>query len=167
MLTHRTSCVLSAFRISSAGTRRHPRVDLAADTDNGAQVREVSDQPVHGTVREWVPDRFAAEPPLLRRSRRRVTTRCFWELRQVAWHAFVRGNRYSVPSTLAHRRVSVRIGLDDTCRVFDGETLRVTHRLRPAEDGWVIVPEHHTPLWAAVAVEQRSLQVYEEVSAWN
>lgn len=132
-------------------------------------LREEADQRVHGTVRERVADRFATEAPLLQPLPAMRYDTSYWELRQVAWDAFVdvRGNRYSVPSTLTHRRVSVRIGLDDSFRVFDGETLVVTHRLRPAEEGWVIVPEHHAPLWAAVAVEQRSLQVYEEVSAWS
>ena len=36
-----------------------------------------------------------------------------------------------------------------------------------AAAGWATVPEHHAPLWAAVAVEQRTLAVYEEVSQWN
>ena len=132
-------------------------------------LREEADQRVHGTVRERVADRFATEAPLLQPLPTARYDTSYWELRQVAWDAFidVRGNRYSVPSALTHRRVSVRIGLDDTFRVFDGETLVVTHRLRPAEEGWVIVPEHHAPLWAAVAVEQRPLQVYEEVSAWS
>lgn len=132
-------------------------------------LREEADQRVHGTVHERVADRFATEAPLLQPLPTARYDTSYWELRQVAWDAFVdvRGNRYSVPSVLTHRRVSVRIGLDDIVRVFDGETLVVTHRLRPAEEGWVIVPEHHAPLWAAVAVEQRSLQVYEEVSAWS
>ena len=31
------------------------------------------------------------------------------------------------------------------------------HRLRPASEGWVRVPEHHHALWAALQVERRPL----------
>ncbi|HEY8549791.1 MAG TPA: hypothetical protein VIL35_07560 [Vicinamibacterales bacterium] len=124
---------------------------------------------VHGTVRERVTDRFAAEAPALQPLPPTRYDTSYWELRQVAWDAYVdvRGNRYSVPAALVGRRVSVRIGLDGTLRVLDGDTAVAWHHLRPATAGWVTVPEHHAPLWAAVAVEQRPLTVYEEVSQWN
>jgi hypothetical protein len=42
------------------------------------------------------------------------------------------------------------------------------HQLRNAQEGWVTVPEHHAALWKdAFQVEQRPLQVYEEVTKWS
>jgi transposase len=130
---------------------------------------EEADQRIHGTVRERVADRFAVEAPALQPLPATRYDTSYWELRQVAWDAYVdvRGNRYSVPAALVGRRVSVRIGLDGALRVLDGETAVAWHQLRPAAAGWATVPEHHAPLWAAVAVEQRPLAVYEEVSQWN
>lgn len=132
-------------------------------------LREEADPRIHGTVRERVADRFAREAPLLQPLPPTRYDTSYWELRQVAWDAYidVRGNRYSVPAALVGRRVSVRIGLDGALRIFDGETLVAQHQLCPAADGWSTVPAHHAPLWAAVAVEQRPLTVYEEVSQWS
>jgi transposase len=132
-------------------------------------LREEADQRIHGTVRERVADRFAVEAPALQPLPATRYDTSYWELRQVAWDAYVdvRGNRYSVPAALVGRRVGVRIGLDGALRVLDGETAVAWHQLRPAAAGWATVPEHHAPLWAAVAVEQRPLAVYEEVSQWN
>jgi hypothetical protein len=87
----------------------------------------------------------------------------------VSWDAYieVRGNRYSVPDTLAGRRVSVRIALDGTVAVYDGEQKVAHHRLRPASEGWVTIPEHHRAIWEALQVERRPLAIYEEVGQWN
>jgi hypothetical protein len=64
--------------------------------------------------------------------------------------------------------VTIRIGLDDTLRVFHGERLQAYHDLRTADQGWVSVPEHHRQLWQdALQVERRSLTVYQEVAAWS
>jgi len=42
------------------------------------------------------------------------------------------------------------------------------HRLQPVQAGWRTVPEHHAALWAQVMqVEQRPLDVYEEVLTWS
>ncbi|MCA9943193.1 MAG: hypothetical protein KC449_06905, partial [Anaerolineales bacterium] len=82
------------------------------------------------------------------------------ETRQVGWDAYinVRGNRYSVPGHLAGRTVLVRIGLDDSLRVYDDETLVAVHRLQAAASGWVTAPEHHRQLWAdTLQVTQRPL----------
>lgn len=62
----------------------------------------------------------------------------------------------------------VRIGLDDTLRVYHDNLLLVTHQLRSAAEGWVQVPEHHAARWHQVLkVEQRDLSVYEEVAQWS
>jgi hypothetical protein len=43
-----------------------------------------------------------------------------------------------------------------------------SHRLQPAQQGWVTVPEHHAHLWqATLKVHQRPLAVYEEVAKWS
>ncbi len=99
----------------------------------------------------------------------------YHETRQVGWDGYidVRGNRYSVPGSLAGRTVAVHIGLDDSLRVYDGETLVASHRLRPAAEGWSHIAEHHSQLWRdvlspdALQVDHRPLAVYEEVASWS
>ena len=58
----------------------------------------------------------------------------------------------------------MRIGLDDTLRVYQAETLVAKHLLRSQAEGWSTVPEHHRELWDGVKVEQRPLAAYEEVA---
>ena len=89
----------------------------------------------------------------------------YYEQRLVGWDGDinVRGNRYSVPGELAGKHVAVRIGLDDTLRVYQDELLVAKHALRSKQEGWSTVPEHHAALWKDLHVEQRSLSVYEEV----
>jgi transposase len=133
-------------------------------------LREEADQRVHGTVHEVVAERFAREQPLLAPLPQQRYDTAYYEHRQVGWDSYieVRGNRYSVPATLVHRVVSVRIGLDDTLRVYADDALIITYQLQDVTQGWVTVPEHHRSLWLAVeAVEQRSLAVYEEVTTWS
>lgn len=131
---------------------------------------EEADPRVQGTVKEVVSERFVREQPaLLALPAQRYDT-SYFELRQVAWDAYleVRGNRYSVPAPLVGQTVTVRIGLDDRLRIFHAENLVATHTLRSARDGWVTVPEHHAPLWKdTLKVAPRPLQVYEEVTQWN
>ena len=115
-------------------------------------------------------ERFAREAPTLRPLPAQRYDTSYWESRQVSWDGYVelRGNRYSVPAALVGRRVSVRITLDGLVRVSDDTTLVAEHRLRPAAEGWVTVPGHHTTLWRqAVEVERRPLSVYEEVATWS
>jgi Mu transposase, C-terminal domain len=47
----------------------------------------------------------------------------YWEARQARWDAYVevRGNRYSVPGAVAGRPVRVRIALDGSLSIYDGE----------------------------------------------
>jgi transposase len=133
-------------------------------------LREEADPRVHGTTREVVSERFAREAPHLHPLPARRYDTSYWELRQVAWDAYVdvRGNRYSVPASLTGRRVSIRISLDDILTVYDGEQFVARHPLRPRSRGWVTVPEHHAPLWPqAVQVQRRPLTVYEEVARWS
>lgn len=68
------------------------------------------------------------------------------QTRQVGWDAYidVKGNRYSVPDHL--KTVRVHIGLDESLRVYAGETLVAHHSLRSASEGWVTVPDHHAQL---------------------
>lgn len=131
---------------------------------------EEADQRCHGTVREVVAERFAREAPALQELPTVRYDTSYRDTRQVGWDAYidVRGNRYSVPDALAGRRVAIRIGLDGSLRVFDGERLVASHRLQSAEAGWATVPGHHAALWSeALGVQQRPLEVYEEVGAWS
>ncbi len=134
-------------------------------------LREEADQRLHGTVHEVVAERFARQQVALAPLPPQRYDTAYYEHRQVSWDGYVavRGNRYSVPASWIGTVVVVRIGLDETLRVYADDQLVATHRLQRAEDGWVTVPEHHAALWQSVAaqVEQRPLIVYEEVAAWN
>jgi len=133
-------------------------------------LREEADPRVHGTVREVVAERFAREVPTLQPLPPRRYDTAYWESRQVGWDAYVeiRGNRYSVPAALAGHPVRVRLTLDGTVAIYDGEQCVAQHHLQSPAQGWVTVPDHHTALWAdTLAVEQRPLAVYEEVATWN
>lgn len=133
-------------------------------------LRDEADGRVHGTVREVVAARFERERPHLQPLPERRYDTAYRETRQVSWDGYVdvRGNRYSVPDALRGHAVACRVDLEGHLTVYDGETAVATHRLRPAEEGWVTVPEHHARLWAeTLGVEHRSLAVYEEVGTWN
>ena len=131
-----------------------------------------ADLRVHGTMKEVVAERFLREAPaLLPLPPVRFDT-SYRETRHVAWDGYieVRANRYSVPSALCGQTVVVRIGLDDTLRVYDAnDRLVATHRIRPfARNGWVSVSEHHADLWKdAFQVMKRDLSVYAEVARCN
>jgi transposase len=129
-----------------------------------------ADQRVHGTVHEVVAERFAGEAPHLGSLPVARYDTSYRETRHVSWDGYVevRGNRYSVPHGLQGRELAVRIGLDGQLRVFDGEQLVASHRLRAASEGWVTVPAHHAALWqATLGVQRRELDVYEEASTWS
>jgi transposase len=131
---------------------------------------EEADPRLHGTVKEVVAERFAREQPHLAPLPAQRYDTSYHETRQVAWDGYleVRGNRYSVPSDLAGQAVMVRIGLDDSLRVYAGERLVASHTLQAARQGWVTVPEHQAALWAkTLGVERRPLDVYEEAATWN
>jgi hypothetical protein len=62
--------------------------------------------------------------------------------------------------------VSIRISFDGILSIYSGEVKIVEHRLRPVDQGWVTIPEHHARLWReTLRVERRDLGVYEEVAA--
>jgi transposase len=129
-----------------------------------------ADPRVHGTVKEVVAERFARELPTLDPLPAQRYDTSYYETRQVSWDGYieVRGNRYSVPDTLAGQSVAVRIGLDHDLRVYAGERLVANHSLQNARQGWVTVPEHHAKLWQkTMGVERRELKVYEEAATWN
>jgi len=64
--------------------------------------------------------------------------------------------------------VLLHIGLDETLKIYQGETLVAEHRLRPVAQGWVSVPAHHALLWQeTLQVQRRPLAVYQEVATWN
>ena len=127
---------------------------------------EEADQRVHGTVHEVVAERFLREQPALKALPKVRYDTSYFEWRRVSWDSYidVRGNRYSVPAELVGQRVAVRIGLDDTLRIYQAETLVATHRLRSKEQGWSTVAAHHSALWQDLQVQQRPLTVYEEVA---
>lgn len=137
---------------------------------------EEADPRIHGTVKEVVTERFAAERNALGPLPQKRYDTSYQELRQVAWDGYidVGGNRYSVPDPLRGGTVSVRIGLDGVLRIYDPadphpDRLPVAiHTRRSIREGWVTVAEHHAELWqTTLKVEQRSLQAYEEVTKWN
>ena len=131
---------------------------------------EETDQRVHGTVKEVVIERFKREAPALAALPAQRYDTSYRETRQVSWDGYieVNGNRYSVPSDLVAQTVGVRIGLEGSLRVYQGEELVASHTLRAAQQGWVTVPEHHARLWQqTLKVEQRPLDVYEAVSQWS
>ena len=133
-------------------------------------LREEADRRVHGTVHEVVAERFAREAPTLQPLPPRRYDTAYWEARQVGWDAYVevRGNRSNVPGTLAGQPVRVRITLDGTLAIYDGERCVAQHVLRAAAPGWVTVPDHHAGLWAdTLAVERRPLAMYEAVATWS
>jgi transposase len=129
-----------------------------------------ADVRVHGTVPEVVAERFKREAPVLGPLPVSRYDTSYCESRQVSWDSYieVRGNRYSVPSQLVGQRVLVRIGLEGRLRVYHQEMLVASHILQAVQQGWVTVPEHHRPLWqTTLNVQQRPLQVYEEVAQWS
>ncbi len=133
-------------------------------------LRDVADPRRHGTLREQVSARFEREAPALQPLPPRRFDTSYRETRRVALDAFidVLGNRYSVPAHLCGQQVVIHRTLDGELRVFDSTgSLVATHRLRSAEDGWQVVPEHHARLWQQTRVQARSLQSYEEAAAWN
>ena len=128
----------------------------------------VADRRVHGTVKEVVAERFEREAPCLTPLPAVRYDTSYRERRVVSWDGYVdvRGNRYSVPDDHRGQTVTVRIDLDGSFRVLSGDEVVVSHRLRPAEEGWVTVPSHHARLWSeTLNVEARDLSVYEEVAA--
>jgi transposase len=131
---------------------------------------EEADQRVQNTVKEVVAQRFERELPTLGPLPSQRYDTSYFERRQVAWDSYidVRGNRYSVPANLVGQAVTVRIGLDDTLKVYHDEKIFASHLLRTVHEGWVTVPEHHAELWKdTLRVEQRPLDVYEEVTKWS
>jgi transposase len=134
----------------------------------GMWLEQEADKRVHGTVREVVEERFKREAPSLKPLPPVRYDTSYRERRTVAWDGYVdvRGNRYSVPDRLCGSIVTVRIGLDDVLSVYDDEEKVTDHMLRPASEGWVTIPGHHSRLWnEALSVEHRDLSVYEEVSS--
>jgi transposase len=129
-------------------------------------LREEADQRLHGTVREVVAERFLREQPALKPLPAVRYDTSYFELRRVSWDSYVevRGNRYSVPAELVGQRVAVRIGLDETLRVFHADLQVAKHTLKSKAEGWSTLPEHHQALWQAVQVEQRALSAYAEVA---
>jgi transposase len=129
-----------------------------------------ADQRMQDTVKEIVAERFEREAPHLNPLPARRYDTSYRESRQVSWDSYidVRGNRYSVPGQYAGQRLTIRIGLDEELRVYADEQVVATHRLTDKQQGWVTVPEHHAQLWQnTLQVEQRPLDVYEEVATWN
>src|SRR5574339_160009 len=131
-------------------------------------LREEADPRCHGTVQEIVAERFTREAPLLRPLPATRYDTAYREVRQAGWDAYidVRGRRYSVPAHVAGRPVQIRLTLDGDLAVYDGEQLVASHRVDRGAAGWRTIPAHHAALWAhTLAVEQRPLAVYEEVTS--
>lgn len=133
-------------------------------------LREVADQRHHATVDEVVISRFEREKRHLGKLPKQRYDTSYLERRQVAWDGYieVRGNRYSVPAALIGQTITVRIGLDDTLRMLTGDRLVAQHQMQTRQQGWVTIADHHHQLWqTALKVEQRPLEVYQEVATWS
>lgn len=131
-----------------------------------AWMNEVADERLHGTVKEKVNDRFKRELPHLKALPAIQFDTSYREVRRVPADAYieVRANRYSVPAGQVGQIVSIRIGLDDTLRVYDAEdALVANHRLKSGKHHWVLESTHHRALYESVKVETRDLSHYVEV----
>ncbi len=129
-------------------------------------LRQEADQRCQGTVKEVVAVRFQRERAALQPLPAVRYDTAYIEPRQVSWDGYVdvRGNRYSVPDTFIGQTVRVHVGLDDRLRVYAEGRLVARHTRQAACQGWVQIPDHHRQLWqAAVPVERRSLDVYQEL----
>jgi hypothetical protein len=129
-------------------------------------LRGEADLRIQGTLKEVVAERFEREKVDLQSLPTIRYDTSYFEYRQAAWDGYidVRGNRYSVPATLAGQRVAVRIGLDGLLRVFQADQLVASHSLKSRQQGWSTFCEHQSEMWArTLQVEQRSLASYEEV----
>jgi hypothetical protein len=118
-------------------------------------------------MHEVVAERFQREAPALGPLPVSRYDTSYRETRRVSWDSYidVRGNRYSVPGELIGQTVIVRIGLEDSLRVYHNDSLVASYTLQTVQQGWVTLPEHHARLWqATLKVHQRPLQVYEEVA---
>jgi transposase len=148
---------------------RYRRFDSWAHLNQLAEqwLAEEADPRLHGTVKEVVSERFEREYPALQSLPTQRYDTAYRDTRRVSWDAYidVRGNRYSVPGHLTGQMVTIRLGLDDSLRIYANDQLVAQHVLQSAAQGWVTVPDHHAQLWqAALKVEQRSLSVYEELT---
>jgi transposase len=129
-------------------------------------LRQEADVRVQGTVKEVVAERFERESPELKPLPEIRYDTSYFEYRQVAWDGYidVRGNRYSVPTSLVGQRVAVRIGLDGLLRIYQAEQVVARHQLTDRQAGWSTLAEHQAELWkSTLQVQQRSLASYEEV----
>jgi len=129
-------------------------------------LKEEADQRIHGTVKEVVVQRFLREAPTLGALPAARYDTSYREHRMVHWDGYidVQGNRYSVPSFLCGKQVTVRISLDGRLAVYAGDIKVADHVLRSAREGWGTVADHHHALWQhTFQVQRRDLSVYEEV----
>ena len=126
---------------------------------------------MHGTVHEVVAERFTREAPTLQPLPPRRYDTAYWEARQVGWDAYVevRGNRYSVPGTLAGRPVRVRLTLDGAVRhLRRRRSASPSTPSSPRPGAGSRSPITMPALWAdTLAVERRPLAVYEEAATWS
>jgi hypothetical protein len=81
-----------------------------------------------------VAEHFAPEQPTLGPLSAQPFGTAYRGVRFVSWDSYVdvRGDRFGVPGHLAGQLVVVRIGLDESLRIYSGETLVASHRLLPS-----------------------------------
>ncbi len=131
-------------------------------------LKEEADQRIHGTVKEVVAQRFLREAPALGALPVTRYDTSYREQRMVHWDGYidVQGNRYSVPSFLCGKQVTVTISLDGRLSVYAGDIKVADHFLRSFREGWGTVTDHHRTLWQnTFQVQRRELSVYEEVGS--
>lgn len=131
---------------------------------------EEADRRLHGTVKEIVHERFVREAPFLGPLPGIRYDTSYREQRCAHWDGYidVKGNRYSVPSSLCGKTVTIKITLDGGLLIYDGDVPAAYHRLQNPSRGWVTNSDHHRDLWRnTLTVERRDLSVYEEVIPWS
>lgn len=131
-------------------------------------LKEEADRRVHGTVKEVVAERFLREAPTLQPLPVTRYDTSYREQRMVHWDGYidVQGNRYSVPSFLCGKQVTITLSLDGRLSVYAGDVKVADHSLRFAREGWGTVADHHRHLWQSTfQVQRRELSVYEEVGS--
>jgi len=129
-----------------------------------------ADKRMHGTVKEIVCERFMRESPMLYPLPPVRYDTSYREHRLVHWDGYidVRGNRYSVPSSLCGKHVVIRITLANDLFIYENDVLMAHHRLQSPSHGWINIPDHHRDLWRnTLRVERRGLDVYEGVIPCN
>lgn len=122
---------------------------------------------LHSELRERVNVRLNKEQPALTALPVHRFDTAYHLQRQVSLDAFIQYNgcRYSVPGHCVGQPVQVHVTLDGHLTVEHDQQTVAQHTLSTQPHDTIVVSEHHNPIWAALRVSERPLQVYDEVCA--